>query len=95
MELGNEIIVEDGEGEDALPPLFIDLPEGKGEEVLDHYKDLHEDFCGEKLVSAKCYGLRVYRNNSRLLMHTDKPDTHIIGEIGRGDGWSEATAKAL
>ena len=81
LELGNEIIVEEGEGESQLPPLFIDLPEGKGEEVLEHYRGLHEDFCGQKLVGAKCYGLRVYRNGSRLLMHTDKPNTHVIASI--------------
>jgi hypothetical protein len=34
-----------------------------------------------KLVPNNAYGLRAYRNNTNLLMHVDKTETHIISSI--------------
>ena len=34
-----------------------------------------------KLIPETSYGLRIYRNQSMLLMHTDSPETHVISSI--------------
>ena len=42
---------------------------------------MHEEWSGIELVGATAYGLRLYQNNSRLLMHVDKSSTHVISCI--------------
>jgi len=42
---------------------------------------MHEEWAGVPLTGAIAYGLRAYRNSSNLLMHCDKPETHIISSI--------------
>jgi hypothetical protein len=58
-------------------PLFIPNHE-LNERVLRELKPLHEEWSGVPLVGEIAYGLRLYQNNSRLLMHVDKSATHII-----------------
>jgi len=86
---GNEIIVAAIEDEndsttkttELLPPLWIPQ-EDLNAKVLEELHPIHTDFVnGIDLIGAKAYGLRVYRNQSMLLMHSDKPDTHIVGSI--------------
>jgi len=73
----------------TVPPWFIDQPELNAK-TLEVLKPLHEAFAGGiELVGARAYGLRLYRNQSTLLMHTDKPDTHIIASILHIDSDSE------
>lgn len=73
--LENAIEVIDGER-----PIFI-----KGEhlkkEVLGTLHPMHEAWSGVELQPFTAYGFRLYRNNSSLLLHTDKPTTHIISCI--------------
>ena len=58
-------------------PLFI--PGGPlNHEVLQGLRGLHEEWAGVELVPAIAYGLRVYRNQSNLLMHIDKVEDHVI-----------------
>ena len=61
-------------------PLFIKNTE-LNQRVLEELKPMHEEWAGVDLVGEIAYGLRVYRNSSRLLMHVDKPNTHIISCI--------------
>jgi len=44
-------------------------------------RPLHEAWSGVELVPQTAYGLRIYRNQSCLLMHTDSPETHVISSI--------------
>ncbi len=66
--------------DDSSKPLFIPNVE-LNQRVLEELKPMHEKWAGVELVGNNAYGLRVYRNNSRLLMHVDKPRTHIISCI--------------
>lgn len=61
-------------------PLFIPNFE-LNDRVLRELKPLHEEWSGVQLVGEIAYGLRLYQNNSRLLMHVDKSATHIISCI--------------
>ena len=42
---------------------------------------MHEEWSGVELVPSIAYGLRLYQNNSALLMHTDKSSSHVISCI--------------
>lgn len=66
--------------DDTSKPLFIVNTE-LNKRVLDELKPMHEEWAGVDLVGQIAYGLRAYRNNSRLLMHVDKPKTHVISCI--------------
>jgi len=65
---------------DAAAPLFIHKPQ-LNRKVLRTLKSMHEEWAGVPLVEEVSYGLRVYRNNSNLLMHVDKSVTHVISSI--------------
>ena len=66
--------------ETDLVPYFIPNEE-MNTEILHELLPLHEAWSGVELVPHNAYGLRVYRNNSNLLMHLDKQDTHVISSI--------------
>ena len=68
--------IDDGD----LHPLWIEQEE-LNEKVLEALKPMHEEWAGVPLTGALAYGLRVYRNNSVLAMHVDRPETHIISCI--------------
>mmetsp|Transcript_30016 Transcript_30016/g.34877 ORF Transcript_30016/g.34877 Transcript_30016/m.34877 type:complete len:350 (+) Transcript_30016:77-1126(+) len=68
------------EGGEAARPLFIENAE-LNQRTLDELKPMHEKWAGVDLIGEIAYGLRVYRNNSRLLMHVDKSRTHVISCI--------------
>jgi len=61
-------------------PLFIDTP-ALCQKVLRTLRTMHEEWSGVPLHEEISYGLRVYRNQSNLLMHVDKPETHVISSI--------------
>lgn len=63
-------------------PDFI-LPRGNLlRRVLHELLPMHEEWIGGvKLKPHTAYGFRLYRNSSRLHMHVDRPDTHIISSI--------------
>lgn len=74
----NEARIDAIEGD--LAPYFV--PAGNlARKALDVLKPMHEEWAGVPLKGATAYGLRAYRNNSNLLMHVDKPITHIISCI--------------
>jgi hypothetical protein len=64
---------------ELLPYIFQDHQ--MNDEIVKELLPLHEAWSGIDLVPNNAYGLRVYRNNSNLLMHLDKPETHVISGI--------------
>lgn len=77
--LESKVDVIEGQTEESAP-LFIENKE-LNQQVLEELKPMHEEWAGVELEGAIAYGLRVYRNDSRLLMHVDKSKTHIISCI--------------
>jgi hypothetical protein len=63
-----------------LSPLFVDQPILNAKALIE-LLPLHEEFASVSLTPEIAYGLRIYRNGSSLLMHTDKLNTHIIASI--------------
>lgn len=66
--------------ETDLLPYFFDDPQ-MNRDVVVEMTPLMEAWSGVELVPNNAYGLRVYRNGSNLLMHLDKPETHVISGI--------------
>lgn len=71
------------ESEDnTMPAVFVELPSNLTKSAMEQLLPLHSEWSGVPInPNGKSYGLRLYRNNSRLLMHTDKLTTHIIASI--------------
>eukprot|EP00586_Coscinodiscus_wailesii_P006433 CAMPEP_0172489630 /NCGR_PEP_ID=MMETSP1066-20121228/19765_1 /TAXON_ID=671091 /ORGANISM="Coscinodiscus wailesii, Strain CCMP2513" /LENGTH=323 /DNA_ID=CAMNT_0013257631 /DNA_START=174 /DNA_END=1145 /DNA_ORIENTATION=+ len=65
---------------EGVRPYFIDNDKLM-DKVLRALKPLHEKWSGVPLVGNNAYGLRLYRNESHLNMHSDKPSTHVISCI--------------
>mmetsp|Transcript_20328 Transcript_20328/g.42359 ORF Transcript_20328/g.42359 Transcript_20328/m.42359 type:complete len:408 (-) Transcript_20328:376-1599(-) len=74
---------------DGDTPWFIDRPDltGRVLEELQHYP---EGWVNMELVAFKAYGFRLYRNNSQLHMHVDKPQTHVVSFILHIDSSEDA-----
>ena len=63
-------------GDHARPMLIPDSQENH--EILEEMKPMFEWWSGKELVGSTAYGIRAYRNDSNLLMHVDRPSTHVI-----------------
>jgi hypothetical protein len=63
-------------GEHARPMMVTDSKEN--DEILQEMKPMFEWWSGQELVGSMAYGIRAYRNDSNLLMHVDRPNTHVI-----------------
>jgi hypothetical protein len=51
-------------------------------EAIEALKTLHEEWVGGiKLRPTSAYGVRLYQNGSTIVMHNDKPHTHVISSI--------------
>jgi len=61
-------------------PLFIDRPDLTAR-ILNELKAWPEAWSGVELVPFRAYGFRLYQNQSSLLMHVDKAQTHVISFI--------------
>jgi hypothetical protein len=61
-------------------PYLIQQPDLNAR-ILHALLPIHEQWAGIHLLPSLAYGLRVYPNNSRLLMHIDRLDTHVISGI--------------
>jgi hypothetical protein len=64
-----------------LRPLLIEIDNEVKFEVLRAVQPILEAWTGIELVPETAYGLRVYRNTSKLYMHVDRTDTHVISAI--------------
>lgn len=62
-------------------PLLIDTHQPLLNRVLYEMQSYAETWSGMELVPSSVYGFRVYRNESQLYMHIDKPQTHVISFI--------------
>jgi hypothetical protein len=49
--------------------------------AMHELRGIHEAWSGTGLIPNNAYGLRVYRNQSKLLMHVDETRTHVISSI--------------
>jgi len=74
---------------DGDEPLFISSPK-LTHRVLYELEPFHEAWAGIDLEPHTAYGFRLYRNESSLLMHVDKSDTHIISCILHIDSSDDA-----
>jgi len=70
-------------------PWFIDRPD-LTQRVLDELQDLPEQWVGFPLTPVTAYGFRLYRNTSRLHVHVDKTETHVISFILHIDSSDDA-----
>lgn len=61
-------------------PKFVNLG-ALAWEVIEELKPLHEAWSGLKLRPTSAYGVRLYQNGSTIVMHYDKPQTHVISSI--------------
>jgi len=62
-------------------PKFIDISPKILDQSLLMLQPLMEAWSGTKLIANNAYGLRVYMNESKLNMHIDKVETHVISAI--------------
>jgi hypothetical protein len=63
-----------------MPSLFIDRPD-LTQRALQELQPILESWAGMELVPEIAYGFRLYRNESRLWMHKDRTQTHVISCI--------------
>lgn len=64
----------------GLRPWFIDRPD-LTQRVLNELHHYSETWAGIELTPEIAYGFRLYRNESSLHVHVDKPKTHVISFI--------------
>lgn len=76
--LPNEIDIRGVEGKHKSK--FI-LQDDLNRRILNDLLPLHEEWAGVKLTPQNAYGLRLYQNNSNMLMHLDNQATHVISGI--------------
>lgn len=70
-------------------PWFIDRPD-LTRRVLDELQHYPEHWAGFELTPVTAYGFRLYRNTSRLHVHVDKSETHVISFILHIDSSDDA-----
>jgi len=70
-------------------PWFIDRPD-LTKRVLDELQEYPEEWAGFSLTPVTAYGFRLYRNTSRLHVHVDKTQTHVISFILHIDSSDDA-----
>lgn len=70
-------------------PWFIDRPD-LTKRVLDELQEYSEAWVGFPLTPVTAYGFRLYRNTSRLHVHVDKTETHVISFILHIDSSDDA-----
>lgn len=70
-------------------PWFVNRPD-LTRRVLHELRNYAETWAGIELTPYRAYGFRLYRNESTLLMHVDKMQTHIISFILHIDSSDDA-----
>jgi hypothetical protein len=68
---------------------FINRPD-LTDRVLQELRHYAETWAGIPLTPYRAYGFRVYQNDSRLFMHVDKMQTHIVSFILHIDSSEDA-----
>lgn len=80
MNARQEHFVEVIEAEEHARPIMIPNDD-ENQQILEEMKPMFEWWSGLDLEGSIAYGIRAYRNDSNLLMHADKPNTHVISGI--------------
>ena len=62
-------------------PLMISIGKKLNTRAMEELKPILEAWSGVKLIANNAYGLRVYRNQSKLFMHIDETSSHVISAI--------------
>jgi hypothetical protein len=70
-------------------PLFVSRPD-LTDRVLQELRHYAETWAQIPLTPYRAYGFRIYRNESKLYMHVDKMQTHIISFILHIDSSDDA-----
>ena len=70
-------------------PWFIHRPDLTNR-VLNELHEYVEAWAGMPLIAHQAYGFRLYRNESRLLMHVDRQQTHVVSFILHIDSSEDA-----
>ena len=78
------------EAEDHARPIMITGEPNENYDILREMKPMFEWWSGVELQPSTAYGIRAYRNDSNLLMHTDKSTTHVISGIFHVDRSDDA-----
>lgn len=73
----------------AEPSWFIDRPDLTNR-VMKELQQYAETWANTALTPYTAYGFRLYRNNSKLLMHLDKTNTHVVSFILHVDSSDDA-----
>lgn len=76
-----DIITNDSEEKDKTPSSLLDMPDELKKEIHDHLKIKLEEWAGIELEPTFVYGIRTYHNGTKLDIHRDRPNTHIISCI--------------
>ena len=71
------------------PPLLVHRPD-LTKRVLHELLPYVEEWSGIELTPHQAYGFRLYRNESQLLMHVDRLQTHVISFILHIDSSEDA-----
>eukprot|EP00571_Detonula_confervacea_P016403 CAMPEP_0172303236 /NCGR_PEP_ID=MMETSP1058-20130122/4802_1 /TAXON_ID=83371 /ORGANISM="Detonula confervacea, Strain CCMP 353" /LENGTH=402 /DNA_ID=CAMNT_0013013977 /DNA_START=57 /DNA_END=1265 /DNA_ORIENTATION=- len=77
-----------GGEDDARPIMISDHLDNR--DILEEMKPMFEWWSGVELEGSVAYGIRAYRNDSNLLMHIDKVNTHVISGIFHVDRSDDA-----
>ncbi len=56
---------------DGLAPKFVDI-HGLAWDTINILKSMHEEWGGMELIPTSAYGVRLYQNESSLVMHYDR-----------------------
>ena len=71
------------------PPWLVHRPD-LTRRVLHELQPYAEEWAGMKLTPHQAYGFRLYRNESQLLMHVDRLQTHVLSFIYHIDSSEDA-----
>lgn len=71
------------------PPWLVSRPD-LTDRVLRELQHYSEEWAGFPLVAHQAYGFRIYRNESKLYMHSDRISTHVISFILHIDSSDDA-----
>jgi hypothetical protein len=61
-------------------PEFVEVGD-LGDDIVGHLLPIHEEFAGVELEPSQIYGLRSYGDGQSLVMHVDRPATHIVSSV--------------
>jgi prolyl 4-hydroxylase len=61
--------------------LMLPLPKALQLKLQSHLRPAVESWCARRVEPTFVYGIRIYQSGATLVLHRDRPTTHIIGAI--------------